>query len=64
MRRRSEEHSRDWSELRNRIIGLGEQSSHKNYYSELKARLRELEESRRSLAAANASLQAVMDAAT
>lgn len=64
MRRRSEEHSRDWADLRNRIIGLGEQSSHKIYYSELKARLRELEESRKSLAAANASLQAVMDAAT
>lgn len=64
MRRRSEDDTRDWDQLRNQIIGLGEQSSRKNYYSELKVRLRELEESRRALTSANASLQAVMDAAT
>jgi len=62
MPRRSKDH--DWDELRNRIIGLGDQSSHKTYYSELKARLRELEAARKSLADSNASLQAVMDAAT
>ncbi|UFS68603.1 response regulator [Geomonas sp. RF6] len=62
MTRRSDD--KEWDELRNRIIGLGDQSSHKTYYSELKARLRELEAARRSLADTNASLQAVMDAST
>jgi PAS domain S-box-containing protein len=63
MRRRSD-HPDNWEELRSRIIGMGEHSSRKSYYPELKARLRELEEARKSFAEINLFLQAVMDAAT
>ncbi len=63
MRRRSD-NLENWEELRNRIIGMGEQSSRKSYYPELKARLHELEQTKKSLADVNTFLQAVMDAAT
>lgn len=35
----------DWDDLRRRLIGLGEQSSRKSYYPELKRKLAELKES-------------------
>ena len=33
----------DWNEFRDKIIGLGEESSHKNYYPELQNKLAELQ---------------------
>lgn len=63
MRQRSDQPP-DWNDLRDRIIGLGEHSAHKSYYPELKARLKELEDAKKSLTELNAYLQAVMDSAT
>jgi PAS domain S-box-containing protein len=63
MRRRSDQ-TDNWDELRARIIGLGEQSSRKSYYPELRDRVNELEETKKSLAELNLFLQAVMNAAT
>lgn len=54
----------EWEQRRAQIIGLGEHSSRKSYYPELQQRLRELEQTKSTLAAANMQLQAVLDAAT
>ncbi len=37
------EHTEDWDDLRNKIIGLGEHSSRKSYYPELQRRIEDLE---------------------
>ena len=44
-----EQPEEQWSEWRNKVIGLGEQSSRKNYYPELQKRLQELKESEADL---------------
>jgi len=54
----------NWDRLREQIIGLGEHSARKSYYPELQRHIRELEETRATLAAANRQLQAVLDAAS
>jgi PAS domain S-box-containing protein len=54
----------NWDKLRGQIIGLGEHSARKSYYPELQQRIRELEETRATLAASNRQLQAVLDAAS
>ncbi|HQB38610.1 MAG TPA: ATP-binding protein [Deltaproteobacteria bacterium] len=54
----------DWEVRRAQIIGLGEHSARKSYYPELQQRLRELERTKSTLAAANLQLQAVLDAAS
>lgn len=53
-----------WDQLRAQIIGLGEHSARKSYYPELQQHIRELEETRGTLAATNRQLQAVLDAAS
>ncbi|MCM0083856.1 PAS domain S-box protein [Geomonas sp. Red32] len=63
MRRRSDP-PEGWDELRDRIIGFGENSARKSYYPELREQLQELEKARKSLAGANSFLQGIMDAAT
>jgi PAS domain S-box-containing protein len=44
-----EHQEQQWSDWRNKVIGLGEQSSRKNYYPELQKRLQELKESEADL---------------
>ncbi len=52
---------RDWNEMRDRIIGLGEDSARKSFYPELQQRLRQLEETRERLRASEANLVAVFN---
>lgn len=40
---------RDWNQMREHIIGLGEESSRKSFYPELQQRLEQLEETREAL---------------
>ncbi len=54
----------DWESKREQIIGLGEHSARKSYYPELQQKLRELEHTKSTLAAANKQLQSVLDAAS
>ena len=54
----------DWDSKREQIIGLGEHSARKSYYPELQQKLRELEHTKSTLAAANRQLQSVLDAAS
>ncbi len=54
----------DWESKREQIIGLGEHSARKSYYPELQQKLRELEHTKSTLAAANRQLQSVLDAAS
>ncbi|MCE5199701.1 PAS domain-containing protein, partial [bacterium] len=39
------ERQRNWRSMREKIIGLGERSTHKSYYPELQQRMQELQES-------------------
>ena len=41
--------SRDWNQMRERIIGLGEESSRKSFYPELRQQLTQLEQARENL---------------
>ncbi|MFP4106238.1 MAG: PAS domain S-box protein [Phycisphaerae bacterium] len=53
MPKRSENKSDRWSQLRDKIIGLGETSSRKNYYPQLQAKLQDLERFRSLLDQSN-----------
>jgi PAS domain S-box-containing protein len=52
---------RDWSVLRERIIGLGEDSSRKSFYPELQQRLQQLEQARESLRMSQENLWSVFN---
>lgn len=54
----------DWESKREQIIGLGEHSARKSYYPELQQKLRELEQTKLTLADANRQLRSVLDAAS
>lgn len=56
----SEEHGK-WDEMRERIIGLGEQSSRKSYYPELQKKIEQLEDAREKIRVSEANLRAVID---
>ena len=49
----------DWSGVRDKIIGLGEQSSRKSYYPELQKRLEDLRASEENLRAAHSAPEIV-----
>ncbi|HPO12118.1 MAG TPA: PAS domain S-box protein [Candidatus Hydrogenedentes bacterium] len=54
-------HENHWDDMRNRIIGLGDQSSRKSYYPELQRKIIELEKAQQRLAQSEANLRAVFD---
>jgi two-component system, cell cycle sensor histidine kinase and response regulator CckA len=54
----------EWDSKRDQIIGLGEHSARKSYYPELQQKLRELEQTKSTLADANRQMQSVLDAAS
>ena len=56
----SKEHGQ-WDEMRERIIGLGEQSSRKSYYPELQKKIEQLEEAREKTRLSEENLRAVID---
>jgi PAS domain S-box-containing protein len=51
----------DWTVLRDRIIGLGEDSGRKSFYPELQQRLQQLEETRESLRMSEQNLWSVFN---
>ena len=52
---------RDWNLLRERIIGLGEESARKSFYPELQQRMLQLEETRESLRVSQENLWSVFN---
>ena len=52
---------RDWNQMREHIIGLGEESSRKSFYPELQQRLAQLEETREALNRSQANLLTVFN---
>ncbi len=54
--------AQDWRQMRERIIGLGEESSRKSFYPELQQRLAQLEEAREELRRSSDNLRTVFNA--
>ena len=52
---------RDWTRMRESIIGLGTDSSRRTYYPELLARVAQLEEARTSLRRSEENLRTLFD---
>ncbi|HLO66893.1 MAG TPA: ATP-binding protein [Holophaga sp.] len=52
---------RDWNDMRDRIIGLGEDSARKSFYPELQRRLQQLEETRERLRVSERNLVALFN---
>jgi PAS domain S-box-containing protein len=53
--------SEKWGEMRDRIIGLGDQSSRKSYYPELQKKIEQLEEAREKIRISEENLKAVIN---
>jgi PAS domain S-box-containing protein len=53
---------RSWEQMRERIIGLGEESSRKSFYPELQQRLTQLEQAREELRRSEENLRTVFHA--
>ncbi|MGL4370404.1 MAG: ATP-binding protein [Spirochaetota bacterium] len=51
----------DWDQMRNRIIGLGEQSSRKSYYPELQSKIAQLEQAQEKLRISEKNLRTVFN---
>ncbi len=54
--------TQDWKQMRERIIGLGEESSRKSFYPELQQRLAQLEDAREELRRSSENLRTVFNA--
>jgi PAS domain S-box-containing protein len=54
--------TQDWKQMRERIIGLGEESSRKSFYPELQQRLTQLEQAREELRRSSENLRTVFNA--
>lgn len=52
--------ARNWEEMRDRIIGLGDSSYRKSYYPELRAKIEELEQAREQIHLSEANLRSVL----